>query len=91
MLGVNNFYDYDYWMGHSRTSLGFEARGSVLDFNANRYQKIDSSGSTEHVKDGWDYNFEMQIPYLHTSNFFLLDMSGKQMREPKILEVKNLA
>ena len=70
MLGVNNFYDYDYWMGHSRTSLGFEARGSVLDFNANRYQKIDSSGSTEHVKDGWDYTFEMQIPYLHTSNVF---------------------
>ena len=66
MFGANTFYDIDLTDGQDRLGLGIEARGSILDFNANRYQKISNSeivdGDREQVLSGWDYNLTSQIP-----------------------------
>ena len=66
MFGVNTFYDRDLTEGQSRLGLGIEAKGSILDFTANNYQKISNSkvvnGTREQVLSGWDYNLTSQIP-----------------------------
>ena len=70
MLGINNFYDYDVWMSHSRIGLGVEAKSAVVDFNANYYQKINSGGNAEFVMNGYDYQLKTQVPYVHWVNIF---------------------
>jgi len=66
MFGANTFYDRDLTEGQSRLGLGIEAKGSILDFTANNYQKISNSkvvnGTREQVLSGWDYNLTSQIP-----------------------------
>jgi len=66
MFGANTFYDRDLTEGQSRLGLGIEAKGSILDFTANNYQKISNSkvvnGTREQVLSGWDYNLSSQIP-----------------------------
>jgi len=66
MFGANTFYDRDLTEGQSRLGLGVEAKGSILDFTANNYQKISNSkvvnGTREQVLSGWDYNLTSQIP-----------------------------
>ena len=66
MFGANTFYDRDLTEDHSRLGLGIEAKGSILDFTANNYQKISNSkvvnGTREQVLSGWDYNLTSQIP-----------------------------
>jgi len=66
MLGVNTFYDQDLKDGQSRLGLGIEAKGSILDFNANSYTKTSNSeivnGDVEQVLSGWDFNLTSQIP-----------------------------
>ena len=66
MFGANTFYDRDLTEDHSRLGLGIEAKGSILDFTANNYQKISNSkvvnGTREQVLSGWDYNLSSQIP-----------------------------
>ena len=70
ILGINNFYDYDVWMSHSRIGLGVEAKSAVVDFNANYYQKINSGGNAEFVMNGYDYQLKTQVPYVHWVNIF---------------------
>jgi len=66
MFGANTFYDRDLTEGQSRLGIGIEAKGSILDFTANNYQKISNSkvvnGTREQVLSGWDYNLSSQIP-----------------------------
>ena len=66
MFGANTFYDRDLTEDQSRLGLGIEAKGSILDFTANNYQKISNSkvvnGTREQVLSGWDYNLSSQIP-----------------------------
>ena len=66
MFGANTFYDRDLTEDQSRLGLGIEAKGSILDFTANNYQKISNSkvvnGTREQVLSGWDYNLTSQIP-----------------------------
>ena len=66
MFGANTFYDRDLTDGQSRLGLRIEAKGSILDFTANNYQKISNSkvvnGTREQVLSGWDYNLTSQIP-----------------------------
>ena len=70
MLGINNFYDYDVWMSHSRIGFGAEIKSAVVDFNSNYYQKINSGGNAEFVMNGYDYQLKTQVPYVHWVNIF---------------------
>ena len=73
MYGVNIFYDQDLRVGHSRGSVGFEARGSVLKFNFNEYENITGgktvNAQTEHVVGGQDYKLSSQVPYMPWARF----------------------
>ena len=73
MYGVNIFYDQDLREGHSRASVGFEARGSVFKFNFNEYENITGgqtvNGQTEHVVGGQDYKLSSQVPYMPWARF----------------------
>ena len=68
MFGVNSFYDRDIQEKHSRVSLGFETKASVLDFTFNQYQKITNqkiiTGTKEQVLSGNEYNLSSQVPYM---------------------------
>ncbi|MDB2428238.1 inverse autotransporter beta domain-containing protein, partial [Candidatus Pelagibacter bacterium] len=65
LVGLNAFYDIDAFATHERLSYGFEAKSAVLEFTANKYEGINSSGSEEFVLSGHDYKLSSQIPYLH--------------------------
>jgi len=73
MFGVNSFYDRDIQEGHSRVSLGFEAKASILDFTFNQYQKITNQkiidGTKEQVLSGNEYNLSSQAPYMPWTTF----------------------
>jgi len=68
MFGVNSFYDRDLQEDHSRISLGFEAKASILDFTFNQYQKTTNqkiiNGTKEQVLSGNEYNLSSQVPYI---------------------------
>ena len=73
MFGVNSFYDRDIQEDHSRVSLGFEAKASILDFTFNQYQKITNQkiidGTKEQVISGNEYNLSSQVPYMPWTTF----------------------
>ena len=67
MFGLNSFIDYDL-EGHTRGSVGFELRGTMLDLSANSYHKITDmkviDGTNEQVLTGYEINLSSQIPYM---------------------------
>ena len=67
MIGFNSFIDYDL-EGHTRGSLGFEAKGAMLDLTVNSYHKITNmeivDGTEEQVLSGYEINLASQIPYM---------------------------
>jgi hypothetical protein len=73
MFGVNSFYDRDIQEDHSRISLGFEAKASILDFTFNQYQKTTNQkiidGTKEQVLSGNEYNLSSQVPYMPWTTF----------------------
>ena len=73
MFGVNSFYDKDIKESHSRVSLGFEAKASILDFSFNEYRKTTNQkivdGTREQALSGNDYNISSQVPYLPWTTF----------------------
>ena len=73
MFGVNSFYDRDIQENHSRVSLGFEAKASILDFTFNQYQKTTNQkiidGTKEQVLSGNEYNLSSQVPYMPWTTF----------------------
>ena len=73
LLGVNSFYDRDIREDHSRVSLGFEAKASILDFTFNQYQKTTNQkiidGTKEQVLSGNEYNLSSQVPYMPWTTF----------------------
>ena len=73
MFGVNSFYDRDIQESHSRISLGFEAKASILDFTFNQYQKTTNQkiidGTKEQVLSGNEYNLSSQVPYMPWTTF----------------------
>ena len=71
IIGINNFYDYDFWTTNARTSFGFEAKGPVTDVSINRYIPLSQSGSKELVMSGWDYKIASQVPYAHWAKIFI--------------------
>ena len=68
MFGANSFYDKDIQEDHSRISLGFEAKASILDFTLNKYQKTTNmkvvNGDEEQALSGLEYNLSSQVPYV---------------------------
>ena len=67
MFGLNSFIDYDL-EGHTRGSIGFEAKGAMLDLTANSYHKLTNmevvDGTEEQVLTGYEINLASQIPYM---------------------------
>ena len=67
MTGMNLFFDYDL-EGHARTSLGLEAKASMLDFTANYYLGLSDTesinGTNEKVLDGYELNLASQMPFM---------------------------
>ena len=72
MFGFNSFIDYDL-EGHTRGSVGFEAKGAMLDFTANSYHKLTNmqtiDGKEEQVLSGYEVNLSSQIPYMPWATF----------------------
>lgn len=67
MYGFNSFIDYDL-EGHTRASIGLEAKGAMLDLTANSYHKLTNmeivDGNKEEVLSGFEINLSSQIPYM---------------------------
>ena len=67
MYGANAFIDIES-EGHMRASLGFEAKGKILDLNANFYEAISGKenidGMDEEVLSGYQFNLTTQMPYM---------------------------
>jgi len=87
MFGVNSFYDRDIQEGHSRISLGFEAKASILDFTFNQYQKTTNQkiidGTKEQVLSGNEYNLSSQVPYMPWTTF---NFQGYRWENEKALQ-----
>ena len=67
MYGANAFIDIES-EGHMRASLGLEAKGKILDLNANFYEAISGKenidGMDEEVLSGYQFNLTTQMPYM---------------------------
>ena len=87
MFGVNSFYDRDIQEKHSRVSLGFEAKASILDFTFNQYQKTTNQkiidGTKEQVLSGNEYNLSSQVPYMPWTTF---NFQGYRWENEKALQ-----
>ena len=68
MYGFNSFIDRDLKRGHTRGSVGFEAKAAILEFHYNQYlnltDRIDVRGVNEQALAGSEYNLNSQIPYI---------------------------
>jgi adhesin/invasin len=70
LLGINAFYDHEFPYDHQRTSVGFEARSSVGEINANKYWALTKwrsgrDGSDERALDGQDIEAAVPLPYIN--------------------------
>ena len=67
MYGANAFIDIES-EGHMRASLGLEAKGKILDLNANFYEALSGKenidGVNEEVLSGYQLNLTTQMPYM---------------------------
>lgn len=75
LFGVNAFYDHEFPYDHQRSSLGLEARSSVVEFNANKYWGLSGwvsgeAGVSEKALGGHDYEIGLALPYMPGSRFF---------------------
>ena len=73
MFGANAFLDRDLKEGHSRASIGLEAKAGMLDFTFNHYESITLQkivdGTKEQALGGMDYTFATQVPYMPWAKF----------------------
>jgi len=75
LFGVNAFYDHEFPYDHQRSSLGLEARSSVVEFNANKYWALSGwvsgeGGNNEQALDGHDYEIGFALPYMPSSKYY---------------------
>jgi len=75
LLGINAFYDHEFPYNHQRTSLGFEARTSVGEINANIYNSLTDwrdgrDGFDERALDGRDIEIGIPLPYMNWAYVF---------------------
>lgn len=76
LMGVNAFYDHEFPYDHGRTSLGFEARTTMWEINANKYWattkwKTGKDGYQERALDGYDIEAGVPLPYLNWATVFV--------------------
>ncbi len=70
LFGLNAFYDNEFDIGHSRTSIGMEVLTSVGDLRFNSYSAIsdvetnDDDNNEEVALDGSDMELALPLPYL---------------------------
>ena len=80
-LGSNNKHDFE--NDHERGSLGVEARGGNLEFNANFYEDISLQQTVnnrkEQVLGGYDLNLSSQVPYMPWVRFNYTDYEWKKI------------
>jgi len=69
ITGFNTFLDHDD-NGNTRSSIGAELKGAVLELTSNYYMGI-SNGTDEKVLDGYDFQLTSQVPHLHWANAFV--------------------
>ena len=83
MYGVNAFIDIES-EGHMRASLGLEAKGKILDLNANFYEAISGKekigGVNEEVLSGYQLNLTTQIPYMPWSTLNIQNYSFESIK-----------
>jgi adhesin/invasin len=70
LLGINAFYDHEFPYDHQRTSLGFEARSSVGEINANKYWALTEwkkgrNNADERALSGQDIEGAIPLPYIN--------------------------
>ncbi len=69
LYGVNAFYDHEFPYDHQRSSIGLEARSSVIEFNANKYfglsnWKSGANSLDEKALGGYDIEAGLTLPYM---------------------------
>ncbi|MDC3126187.1 inverse autotransporter beta domain-containing protein [Candidatus Pelagibacter sp.] len=83
MYGANAFIDIES-EGHMRASLGLEAKGKILDLNANLYEAISGKetvgGVNEEVLSGYQLNLTTQIPYMPWSTLNIQNYSFESIK-----------
>ena len=75
LFGANIFFDQEFPLDHQRTSIGLEARSSILEFNYNRYfgltgWKTATNNLDEKVLGGRDFELGVQLPYMPGSKIY---------------------
>jgi adhesin/invasin len=70
ILGINAFYDHEFPYDHQRTSVGFEARSSVGEINANKYWALTEwkkgrNNVDERALSGQDIEGAIPLPYIN--------------------------
>jgi adhesin/invasin len=70
ILGINAFYDHEFPYDHQRTSVGFEARSSIGEINANKYWALTEwkkgrNNADERALSGQDIEGAIPLPYIN--------------------------
>ena len=83
MYGANGFIDIES-EGHLRASFGLEAKGKILDLNANFYEALSGvekvDGVNEEILSGHQLNLTTQIPYMPWSNLNIQNYSFESIK-----------
>ncbi|MAJ22222.1 MAG: hypothetical protein CBC24_00300 [Candidatus Pelagibacter sp. TMED64] len=73
MIGLNGFYDRELTEDHERLGIGMELRGSLFEFNINKYFRLSKaknvSGTEEQALGGTDYNARGPLPHMPWAKF----------------------
>ena len=89
MYGANGFIDIES-EGHLRASFGLEAKGKILDLNANFYEALSGvekvDGVNEEVLSGYQLNLTTQIPYMPWSNLNIQNYSFESIKATNDIE-----
>jgi adhesin/invasin len=75
LLGANVFYDQEFPYDHKRGGIGFEARSSVAELNANKYYRISTwnagyNGIQEKALSGHDIELGVPLPYMNWAKVY---------------------
>ena len=89
MYGANGFIDIES-EGHLRASFGLEAKGKILDLNANFYEALSGveivDGVNEEILSGHQLNLTTQIPYMPWSNLNIQNYSFESIKATNDIE-----
>ena len=88
ITGINAFVDYD-TEGHTRTSLGVEAKAPILELTGNYYLGLSGvetiDGTKEKVLDGYEINLSSQLPYMPWTRINVQNYDFEKDKHLKIL------